>query len=59
MKLAKKHIERLKMMIKDHDENEAWRNSLGIKFVKGSIRSTERLNAASLRAVVKYLESQS
>ena len=58
VKLSKKHIERLKMMIRHHEEQEKIFDCRGVGFVKGSIRATERLNAQTLRAVVKYLEGQ-
>ena len=58
MKLSKKHIERLKMMIRHHEEKEKILDHRGIEFVKGTIRATERLNAQTLRAVVKHLEGQ-
>lgn len=59
MKPSKKHIERLKMMIKHHEEREKEFDDRGVKFVKGSMRATDRLNTRALRAVVKHLESQS
>lgn len=46
------------MMIRHHEEQEKILDYRGIKFVKGTIRATERLNAQALRAVVKYLEGQ-
>lgn len=58
VKLSKKHIERLKMMIRHHEEQEKILDCRGVEFVKGTIRATERLNAQTLRAVVKYIEGQ-
>ena len=56
-KLAKKHIDRLVRMIANHETREAMHQVLYGDALLGGRRAVDNLNAASLRAVLAYLQA--
>ena len=56
-KLAKQHIDRLVRMIAAHDKREAMHQVLYGDALLSGRRAVDNVNAASLRAVLAYLQA--
>ena len=56
-KLAKKHVDRLVRMMAAHDKREAFLQETDSDVWPASRRAVNNLNAASLRAVLMYLQA--
>lgn len=57
MRLAKAHLDRLKSMLKSLEKTEAYHQKAGHELYPRTPRASAIKDAATLRAVIAYLES--